>query len=93
MPELCQTPHSCLFWVPLQWAKDKAQSQYLGHPPSSCHIPGLEIALPAFPPRLPSTKGPGPLSQNFPTGRRQAGNLGGADRALCSPPSHSDSIS
>lgn len=42
MPELCQTPHPCLFWVPLHWAKDKAQSQYLSHPPSSCHIPGLE---------------------------------------------------
>lgn len=58
MPELCQTPQPLLvLGAPCTWAKDKAQSQYVGHPPPSCHVPGVEIALPSFLPRLPS-KGP-----------------------------------
>lgn len=59
MPELCQTipPLMLVLGAPCTWAKDKAQSQYLGHPPPSCHVPEVEIALPAFPGRLPS-KGP-----------------------------------
>lgn len=50
---VCFVPSS----APTVRAKDKAQSQYLGRPPPSCHAPGVGMALPALLPGLPS-KGP-----------------------------------
>lgn len=84
MPELCQTPPSSLvLGAPCTWAKDKAQSQYLGHPPPSCHVPQVEIALPA----LKRTLGLSPRSS--PLGADRLGAPSRAARALSSSPSHS----